>query len=135
MNKAGCILLSKDKKSIGLVFRSNLSDYTFPKGHVEAGESLKECAVRETEEETLRKNHIISKKYFINRYVNNKEGKINVYLYIAEDDGETDRNIKPEDRENLVWVKVDEVENKLSYPDLKVLWNRIFKYLTKNKIC
>lgn len=135
MNKAGCILLSKDKKSIGLVFRSNLSDYTFPKGHLEKGETLKECAVRETEEETLRKNHIISKKYFINRYVNNKEGKINVYLYIAEDDGETDRDIRLEDRENLVWVKLDEVENKLSYQDLKKLWDRIFKFLTKNKIC
>lgn len=134
MNKAGCILLSKDRKFIGLVFRSNLSDYTFPKGHLEKGETLKECAVRETEEETLRKNHIISSKYFVNRYIN-KEGNINVYLFIAEDDGETDRYIRLEDRENLVWVKLDEVENKLSYQDLKKLWDRIFKFLTKNKIC
>ena len=52
IEKAGCVLLSKDTKRIGLIYRPGRRDYSCPKGHVEEGESLRKCALRETEEET-----------------------------------------------------------------------------------
>ena len=55
VNKAGCILVNKDTKQVALVYRDKFNDFSFPKGHVEEGESLIDCAVRETEEEIKRK--------------------------------------------------------------------------------
>ena len=38
--KAGCILTDRNNKKIALVYREKNSDYTFPKGHLEKGESI-----------------------------------------------------------------------------------------------
>ena len=59
--KAGTILFNKDG-DIAIIYRKKLNDYTFPKGHLEKGESIIECAIRETEEETLRSIKIINKE-------------------------------------------------------------------------
>ena len=50
VQKAGCILLNYDKQKIALVCRNN--EYSFPKGHLEENETIQECAIRETIEET-----------------------------------------------------------------------------------
>lgn len=46
VKKAGCILINLDNSKIALVLRDG--DYSFPKGHLENGETIKECAIRET---------------------------------------------------------------------------------------
>ena len=50
VKKAGCILINYEKQKIALVCRNN--EYSFPKGHLEKGETIQECALRETIEET-----------------------------------------------------------------------------------
>ena len=40
--KAGCFLIKKETKEIALIYRKKHNDYSFPKGHVEKNESLKE---------------------------------------------------------------------------------------------
>lgn len=49
--KAGTILVDKENKKVALVYRKKHNDYSFPKGHLEKKETIKECALRETEEE------------------------------------------------------------------------------------
>ena len=49
--KAGCILINFSDKKAGLIYRTKQNDYSFPKGHVEEGETVMECAIRETKEE------------------------------------------------------------------------------------
>lgn len=58
--KAGCFLLNKQNKSIALVYRAKQNDYSFPKGHLEKAETVEQCAIRETAEETKRKAEIVS---------------------------------------------------------------------------
>jgi len=132
VKKAGTILLNLTLKKVGLVYRRNLNDYTFPKGHLEAYESLQECAVRETEEETLRANHLISEKeIFIEKYTTPKGVDVENYLYIAIDDGPTTKDIALEDREELYWASPDEVKDLLSYDDLKEIWEKSFSRISE----
>ena len=43
VKKAGCILINLDTEEIALVLRKG--KFSFPKGHLEEGETLQECAI------------------------------------------------------------------------------------------
>jgi 8-oxo-dGTP diphosphatase len=126
VQKAGCILLDIKNKRIGLVYRTKRKDYSFPKGHLEIGETIEECAIRETEEETGRQCHIIpSKELPVIKYIDSLGDKSEVHYYLASDDGKSTKMFKQEDVEELVWTPFDEVEDTLSYQNLKDFWNKI----------
>ncbi len=50
--KAGCIVIDPKMQTIGLIYREKLNDFEFAKGHLKTGETITECAIRETAEET-----------------------------------------------------------------------------------
>ena len=126
VKKAGTILLNLETKKIGLVYRKKDKSYTFPKGHLEKGETLKECAIRETEEETLRTNHLlINKEIDVLRYTTPLGENVENYMYIAVDDGPSSKDISMCDREIFEWIEYNDVENKLIFSDLKLLCNNI----------
>lgn len=126
VKKAGTILLNLKTNQIGLVYRESCKDYSFPKGHLEKGENIKECAIRETEEETLRLNHLlINKEIYILKYCTPSGENVECYFYVSIDDGPSFKNIDLKDRENLKWTNLDDVENKLSYSNLKDFWNKV----------
>lgn len=126
VKKAGSILINLNTRDVGLVYRKMEDDYTFPKGHLEPNEDLLECAVRETEEETQRSNHLAStKEAYVLRYSNRRESDIEAHYFISIDDGPTDKIIPESEKEVLKWVKFDDVEKTLSYADLKEMWRSI----------
>lgn len=120
--KAGTILVNLESKKIALIFRKDKIGYGFPKGHLEKGETLEECAIRETEEETGRKNHIVEELETVN-YVTSKGEDVELHFYLSIDDGEIDRTIAEEDKEEIKWFFVDEVAEKLTFENLKRFWN------------
>ena len=115
-------MVKKKKKKIGLIYRKDKIGYEFPKGHLEKGETFEECAIRETEEETGRKNHIVEELETV-KYVTSKGEDVELHFYIAIDDGETNQIIVEEDKEETIWVNMEEVENKLTFNNLKTVWN------------
>jgi len=124
IDKAGCILVNTENKMIGLIYRSKQNDYSFPKGHRESGETLAECAIRETIEETKRDcilclNSPIAKEH----YFDSKNDEVDMYYFLAIDNGES--NNTSLDTHELVWTPFEEVENKLSYDSLKNTWRKI----------
>ena len=128
IKKAGCILLNKKNKTIALVCRKG--KYSFPKGHLEDNETLIECAIRETKEETGHNCHIIEKdKVKIINYKNSINEDVQNYFYFAIDDGIADEDIKKKDKEKTEWVKYIDVENTLSHQNLKDFWQKIKKEL------
>ena len=129
--KAGCILINLETKQIGLVYRKNTDDYSFPKGHLEEGETILECAVRETEEETGRKNHLLlDRQSYTLEYTTPRGEDVQNHMFISIDEGATDKEIPEDLKEKLIWTDFNDVEEKLSYPDLVEMWN-----FFKNDIC
>jgi 8-oxo-dGTP diphosphatase len=125
MNKGGCVLISKDWKKVGLVYRKKRNDYSFPKGNIEEGESISMCALRETEEETGRKCKLLMEEPLEIISYTDSEGEIKNYMFLAVDDGYSKKGFKEEDKEEFVWVDFDKVEELLTYQNLKVFWNRV----------
>lgn len=128
--KAGCILVDEYNKKIGLIYRDLYSDYEFPKGHLETDESLSECAVRETAEETKRTAEIVSSlKPLTETYTTPKGEKCKCVFYIATDKGKS--NNTSTDTHELVWIDFDKVEEKLSYDSLKSIWKKAKSQIKK----
>ena len=128
--KAGCILINLNTNEIGLVYRKKLDDYAFPKGHLEANETIAECALRETEEETGRKSHLYKNEpYYKLEYTTPSGEEVENYMFIAIDDGQTEKEIPEELQEKLVWVEIEKVEKSLSYQDLVEMWNELKQYV------
>lgn len=124
VKKAGCILINLQKKEIALVCRNG--EYSFPKEHLENGESLVECAIREAKEETGHDCHLVSNKKLSKIYYSNPKGEnVENYFYLAIDDGITNDEIDEKDKEQTKWVKYSEVESMLSHQNLKDFWNEI----------
>ena len=124
--KGGTILINKETKKIGLVYRIKREDYSFPKGHLEKGETIEECAIRETEEETGRTCKLVDNTPIdILKYSTPRGENVENYMYLAIDTGKSERDILEKDKERVVWVKPKDVEKTLTYTDLKELWNKV----------
>lgn len=114
--KAGCFLVNRETRKIAIIYREKQKDYSFPKGHLEENETLIECALRETAEETKRDGNILDETPIIDIYKTGKGEECICYYYIAEDIGKSDNTST--DTHNLVWIDIDKVEEVLTYPHL-----------------
>jgi 8-oxo-dGTP pyrophosphatase MutT (NUDIX family) len=133
VKKAGCILINTKEKTVALVYRekkNGTKDYSFPKGHLEGKESLKECAVRETIEETGRDCHIILNDPLGVLIYNTPLEQVETYIFLAVDDGiHIGESVDPE---ICVWTDLDKVEDTLSYDNLKTFWKEVYNVVEKS---
>lgn len=122
--KAGCFLINKEQRTLALVYRQKRNDVSFPKGHKEQGESIQDCAIRETAEETKRVANIVKEvEPYVERYSTDKGEKCVCYMYYAFDNGPSDNDSL--DTHDVLWIDFDKVEQALTYPSQKQVWNEI----------
>ena len=76
----GIIVFDNDKV---LLIKHNGGHISFPKGHVEEGETAKETAIRETFEETGIEAKIISDDYYVNTYSPKENHMKDVLLFVG----------------------------------------------------
>lgn len=76
----GIIVFDEDRV---LLIKHNGGHISFPKGHVEDGETPKETAIRETFEETGIEAEIISDEFFVNTYSPKENHMKDVYFFIG----------------------------------------------------
>ena len=132
---AGGIVYKKtgDKLYILVCQHSQHHGWVFPKGligdHVE-NEGKEETAIREVQEETGVRGKIIKPLNPIDYwYVFEKEKiKKTVYYYlmtvISEDISKHDKEM-----ENVEWLEAEKVENRLTYPSEKKVWEEAKKLI------
>ena len=76
----GIVVFDEDKV---LLIKHNGGHISFPKGHVEDGETSKETAIRETLEETGIEAKIISDDYYVNTYSPKENHMKDVLLFVG----------------------------------------------------
>ncbi len=108
IDSAGCIVF-KEKKVLLVRYFSN---YSFPKGHIENGETREECAVRETKEESGIDAHIVAPPIVV---PSQKPGdRRNIYFFPSLYAGGEPLSQKGETDE-VMWVSIDEALGLLTF--------------------
>lgn len=119
-------VIIKDKKVL-LLFQNN-GFWSFPKGHIEPGESEIETAKRETKEETGLDVEIFpEKRFLLNYYIEELDIDKYVVLFLAKiiDDKIFER--QETEIEEMRWVPISEVENYFSRDPWRKVWEEILE--------
>ncbi len=106
-----CVILLQDNKVLCVLSKYNNEEYyLFPGGGIEAGETLVECAIRETEEETGLKTDIV-KLVYINEWIKDRatnERVINMFFLGKIKGGEIIQGEKDGGKvKKIEWIELD----------------------------
>lgn len=117
-------LIIKNKRS---------AHWSFPKGHVEPGETLTQTAEREVLEETGVHINIIPGFMLVSEYTiqGRVEKSVNIYLASTTD---TETIIQEEEIEDYSWLTFDEVMQRLKFENDKNIILHAHEYLIDNNI-
>ena len=129
----GAIVYKKEKDSLFyLIIKQAKGHITFPKGHVEPGETNEQTAAREIKEETNIDVLIDTNFKRISTYKPEKSIVKDVYFYVGT---AINDNIVPQAKEveYAKWVSYEEALELLTYPvDKKIL--KMANNYVKNKV-
>ena len=100
--------------------------WSLPKGHLEAGESPEQAALREVEEETGIQAHVVGHLGTIDFWfiAENKRIHKTVHHFLMEADGGALSDEDPE-VEQVAWIPLDDVRDQLAYADERRLMERL----------
>ena len=124
--------LKDNKEQILLIKHSNSGHWSFPKGHVEAGETEVETAVREIKEETGVSVNIDTRFREVVTYSPKKDVIKDVVYFFA-----TSQNYETEKQESEVsevrWVDIDKALGCVSYKNDKELVRKAINFYKNHK--
>lgn len=124
IKSCGCIVIHKGKV---LIIKQHQGFYGFPKGHMEKNETEIETAKRETKEETGIDVIIDLEKRFEVSYFTRKNNLKKVIYFLAYPKHNIDIQIQEKEILEAKWVPITEVENILTYDNVKELWKKVIK--------
>lgn len=119
---AGGVVVCGENGLVLLIKRNGVWD--LPKGKLESGETIPECAVREVEEETGLKGLSITTSLCKTYHEYNQKGKIvgkTTYWYLMEGEEIFRQSLSPQTEEgitNLKWEKLENSRKKVGYDNL-----------------
>ncbi len=119
----GCIIIEEGKV---LLIQQIEGHWGFPKGHMEAGETEIETAIREVKEETNLDVEINADKRYTMEYVINKEINKQVVLFIAKKIGGNEKYQKSEIK-SMKWLKFEDALEIITYDNTRELFTKVLK--------
>ncbi len=127
----GAVVFSKEGKV--LIENMRLGHVSIPKGHIEEGETPKECALREIKEET-NLDVLLDMNFEEDEEYSPFEGIIKkVTFYVADYLDDKKPVPQKEEVDSIVWMDQKEAEEALTFPsDKKIVFDAI-KYWNNRK--
>lgn len=122
---AGGGLVKNEKKEVLMIFRRGKWD--LPKGKLDEGETIEECAIREIGEETGLRNITIIKPLVITYHTYTLFGKHNLketHWFLMHASGKEELNPQTEEEiSEIVWVKEEDLKNYLenTFPAIEIV--------------
>ena len=116
----GCIIIENSKV---LLVQQTMEHWGFPKGHVEAGETEIETAIREAKEETNLDVEIKENKRYTMEYITDKGTLKEVVLFIAK---KISGNEKYQESEiiSMKWMNFEDAKKMITYDNLRELFKK-----------
>lgn len=118
---AGCVIVRhSEAQPLFLLIRDQYGHWTFPKGHLDEGETSRDAAVREVLEETgvtgTLGSHITTIYYDVTKKGQTFRKQVDWYVLITDQEA-----VSPQAEEGIyeyAWLPADAVETSLGYPAL-----------------
>lgn len=124
----GAIIILDNKV---LMVQQQKGFWSFPKGHVEAGETEVETAIREVKEETNLDIVIDESLRFVNHYVTDKNVDKTVIFFVAHPIDNLNILAQEAEIKEIEWVDIDSVEDKLTFDNTKEMWRNVYTKISK----
>jgi ADP-ribose pyrophosphatase YjhB (NUDIX family) len=119
----GCVVIEDGKV---LLIQQRNGHWGFPKGHVEADETERNAAIRETKEETNIEVEIEDGRIYTENYITDKGNYKEVIYYTAKKLGGEVRKQESEIRD-VKWFPLNEALDRLTYDNTRNLLKKIIK--------
>ena len=126
----GAVVYKKESDVLFLVLQHKKGHYSFPKGHVEDGETEVETAVREIKEETNLDVEIDEDFRFISSYYPKFNVLKDVVFFVGEAKS-FDIVVQEKEISNANWYSYEDAINLITYDRDKELLKEAYKYLLK----
>ncbi|MBR3254647.1 MAG: NUDIX domain-containing protein [Clostridia bacterium] len=120
----GCIIIDGGKV---LLVQQTKGLWGFPKGHVEAGETEIETAIREVKEETNLDVEINENKRYSMEYITDRGTLKKVVLFIAKKISGNEKYQESEIK-SIKWLNYEDAIKTITYDNTRELFKKIYKY-------
>lgn len=121
-NEKSCGAFVLDGDKVLIIKQKKSGNFGFPKGHVEEGETEEQTVIREVKEETGVDIKLLSNKRYSISYVQNETINKEVVYYLAELINKDSQEKQEKEISDIIWVNIEDVENTLSFENIKELW-------------
>ncbi|MBN3039194.1 MAG: NUDIX hydrolase [Candidatus Omnitrophica bacterium] len=133
----GIVFRNTDKAFEVLLIKDAYGRWTWPKGHIDQGESSQEAALREVGEEVGLRNVRILKKVGRTNYFFRLKGELifkTVFFFLMEADKKDAIQVETDEIEDAKWFKPELALKKVEYKGAKEMLDKaIKKYKTEKK--
>lgn len=132
--KAGTVIIRKGDQGpeILLIYRALRKDWSFPKCHREDSEPFEETALRAAEEETGLTVKLLNP--LPDWEYQNEQGDMLVKMFLASPTNDSQKERAEYKGDEVVWIPVTQIEQVLSYQDLKQYFRTILDLILKGSV-
>ena len=132
VKKAGAIVLrdGANGREILLLYRGKQKDWSFPKGHIEEGETGQDAMEREIKEETGLDIKVLSKLPNLS-YALPSGNHAQLLMFITTPFPANQQLIREKNSDDLRWIPINEAEKLISYQNLKEYFKLIYPKIKK----